>query len=588
MKNNKHKVGNDARKYIAYALVLTILFTLLIPIPTTHAATPLSSLPIGTKIMFGGRQFAVVNPSDGTVVSLKNIINRVFDYDNTQVYNPSDSNNLGYYLNNTYYNTFTAEEKALIKSGTWYTGIETNETATSVTTRIGLLRESEFNAAKAAGIFSNTREYSYWWLITPYSANSSAVRYVDDTANMSINGASNSLGVRPAFRILESTNFEYDIYAGMYYYPGTLGANKTINNLSVGNTIMFHGEAWRVVTPSTGLVVADRIIEKREFDPNNTQLYDPTDSNNLGYYLNNTYYNTFTVEEKALIKDSIWYRGNETNETASSVTTFIGLLRQTEYNSAKTAGIFPSAGGWDIWWLITPYSGDSSYARVAFTDGSVSNYYANQVYGIRPALRILESTVVNEVQTGVYAITPPDTTSPDVTITSNPTSPTNATTITYTFQFSEDVTGFIAGDVGVTNGTRKDGTFTEVDGNTYTIEVDKIADGDQIVTVADGVCEDAASNTNNGATPITVLMTTIVTSPGYSIGTVKGDRKWFKYYLGKDAVSGVTKVMIVAGNGGGTVMQVFDRDDILDENHKYKDGIYYIDPEGKIQKYEIE
>jgi len=580
-----HSRKASVNRIVSYILIMAILITLLTPMPTAHAATALSDLPVGAKIMFGGRQFAVVNPSDGTVVSLKNIERRAFDPDNTQVYNPSDSNNIGYYLNNTYYNTFTAGEKALIKNGTWYTGNETNETASSVTTRIGLLRKSEYVSAKAAGIFpSGDGEYAYWWLITPYSGNVTDVYCLMLESMVNIFNANITLGVRPAFRIVESTNFEYDTYSGMYYYPGTLGNNKAISTLNIGDTVMFHGEAWRVVTPSTGLVVTDRVLEERAFDPDNTNGYNQYDSNNIGYYLNNTYYNTFTAEETALIKNGTWYTGNETNETASSVPAHIGLLRESEYNSAKAAGVFPSGGDDSYWWLITPKLANPAGVRLLYGDGLVYTGTAWDKYSVRPALQILESTIVNEVQTGVYAIIPPDTTPPSLTITSNPETPTNATTITYTFQFSEDVTGFIAGDVGVTNGTRKDATFTEVDGNTYTIEVDKIADGDQIVTVAAGVCEDAASNTNNGATPITVLMTTIVTSPGYSLGTVAGDRKWFKYYLGKDE-NGITKAMLVAGNSGDAVMQTFGRDDILDENHKYKVGIYYIDREGKIKKY---
>ncbi|HAN09513.1 MAG TPA: hypothetical protein DCP90_02755 [Clostridiales bacterium] len=535
--------------------------------------------------MFGGRQFAVVNPSDGTVVSLKNITQMAFDPDNTQVYNPNDSDNIGWYLNNTYFNTFTAEEKTLIKNSIWYTGNDENEMASSLTTHIGLLRISEYNAAKTAGIFPSTGERNLWWLITPDHIDTKGVACVYSYGTQTNYWANNVRGVRPAFRILEDTNFEYDSYSGMYYYSGALGANKTISALNIGDTIMFHGEAWRIITPSTGLVVLDRTIENRVFDPDNTQVYDPSDSNNIGYYLNNAYYDTYTEEEKMLIKNSTWYIGNQTNELSSSVSTHIGLLRETEYNLARTAGIYPSGGENAGSWLITPYSGNTTSVRCY--DGIVGNFLANDALGVRPALQILESIIVNEVQTGVYAITPPDTTPPSLTITSNLESPTTATTLTYTFQFSEDVTGFTAGDVGVINGTRKDETFDEVDGNTYTIEVDKVADGNQIVTVGVGTYQDAAANLNTQEETITVVMTELVTTPGYSLGTVAGDRKWFKYYLGKDA-NGITKAMLVAPKDGDGVMQgTFIRADILDpDTHKFISGqIYYINREGKIELY---
>ncbi|HAN09151.1 MAG TPA: hypothetical protein DCP90_00885 [Clostridiales bacterium] len=475
------------------------------------ATSALSSLPVGARIMFGGRQFAVLNPSDGTVVSLKNITKMAFDPNNTQLYNPSDSNNLGYYLNNTYFNTFTEGEKELIKNSIWYTGNETNETASSVTTYIGLLRETEYNAAKAAGIFLSTGEYGYyWWLITPYSGNGTSVRRVASTGIVGNSSTSNTFGVRPAFKILESTNFEYDTYSGMYYYPGTLGENKTISTLNIGDAIMFHGEAWRVVTPSTGLIVSDRIVDARVFDPDGTQLYNPSDSNNLGYYLNNTYYNTFTAAEKTKIKSSTWYRGNETNETASSVTTYIGLLRETEYNAAKAAGIFPNTGASTYWWLITPYSVDSGCVRVADHVGGVTNGVATSTYGVRSAFQILETAIVNEVQMGVYAI---DTTSPTADITYNPLgSYKTGTAVTITATFNEPVADSPVPRISISGAnTQAAINMTKTSPTVYTY-THTVGAGDGLATVAMGTAKDIAGN-NVTAAPTSGATFTVDNTP---------------------------------------------------------------------------
>ena len=66
--------------------------------------------------------------------------------------------------------------------------------------------------------------------------------------------------------------------------------------------------------------------------------------------------------------------------------------------------------------------------------------------------------------------------------------------ILYTFQFSETVTGFDAADITVVNGTQ--GTFTAVDGDTYTLAVTPLADfqGILAVGVAAGVAFDAAAD----------------------------------------------------------------------------------------------
>ena len=71
--------------------------------------------------------------------------------------------------------------------------------------------------------------------------------------------------------------------------------------------------------------------------------------------------------------------------------------------------------------------------------------------------------------------------------------------ILYTFQFSETVTGFDAADITVVNGTK--GTFTAVDGDTYTLVVTPTAgfQGILAVGVGAGVAFDAAVTPNTAA-----------------------------------------------------------------------------------------
>ena len=71
---------------------------------------------------------------------------------------------------------------------------------------------------------------------------------------------------------------------------------------------------------------------------------------------------------------------------------------------------------------------------------------------------------------------------------------------------------------------------------------------------------------------------------GYIEGTEKQDRKNFRYYIGKDN-NGINKIMLVAGNHGGSVAQTLEKDDVLDINNKFRTGVFYIDREGKIQQY---
>ena len=103
-----------------------------------------------------------------------------------------------------------------------------------------------------------------------------------------------------------------------------------------------------------------------------------------------------------------------------------------------------------------------------------------------------------------------DHSTPTLAITPNGTT-SNASTLTFTFQFSETVTGFVTGDVTVTNGSK--GTFTAVDGDTYTLVVTPTTDGAVTVDVASGVATDAASNGNSSAS---ATVTSDRTAPSFT------------------------------------------------------------------------
>ena len=101
-----------------------------------------------------------------------------------------------------------------------------------------------------------------------------------------------------------------------------------------------------------------------------------------------------------------------------------------------------------------------------------------------------------------------DPTRPAVTITTAVTSPTNLTTIPFTLQFSEQVTGFVIGDITTTAGTIQNLSQTPSPSVTsYTFDVTGLADEDSlVVSIAAGAVADADNNVNNAfsTTPITI------------------------------------------------------------------------------------
>ncbi len=96
-----------------------------------------------------------------------------------------------------------------------------------------------------------------------------------------------------------------------------------------------------------------------------------------------------------------------------------------------------------------------------------------------------------------------DRTAPTVNITADKTTPTNANSIKYTFTFSEEVTGFTADDIQVTNGTK--GEFTG-SGKTYTLVVTNTGTTTQTVKVDANKCTDAAGNVNAASNTVTITV----------------------------------------------------------------------------------
>jgi hypothetical protein len=104
----------------------------------------------------------------------------------------------------------------------------------------------------------------------------------------------------------------------------------------------------------------------------------------------------------------------------------------------------------------------------------------------------------------------PDVTRPTVAITSA-ASGTTPGAFTCTFTFSEDVTGFVVGDI-TCSANAGAGTFNAVSASVYTAVITPTTLDTVTVDVAEGVAEDAAANTNTAATQFSIINTS-VTAP---------------------------------------------------------------------------
>jgi hypothetical protein len=109
-----------------------------------------------------------------------------------------------------------------------------------------------------------------------------------------------------------------------------------------------------------------------------------------------------------------------------------------------------------------------------------------------------------------------DTTRPTCTITCAQTSPTAEATLNYTITFSESVTGFEVADFGITGGSK---SALGGSGAVYTCDVTPTGDAPVVASVAEGVAQDGAGNTNTAATSVSIgIIVTYTYQPDSTTG----------------------------------------------------------------------
>ncbi|MEP2978173.1 MAG: choice-of-anchor D domain-containing protein [Lentilitoribacter sp.] len=95
-----------------------------------------------------------------------------------------------------------------------------------------------------------------------------------------------------------------------------------------------------------------------------------------------------------------------------------------------------------------------------------------------------------------------DTQAPSVSINGAPSAHDNSSAFNVTFEFSEDVTGFVLADITVGNGVASN--FITVDGNTYTANITPSSAANTTIDVASSVAVDGSGNPNTAASQVLV------------------------------------------------------------------------------------
>lgn len=183
----------------------------------------------------------------------------------------------------------------------------------------------------------------------------------------------------------------------------TYAAETPLHDEAPGTVIALLGKQWIILEQMPNgetYILLNAPDCKKAFDPDTTNLYDPSDSNNIAYYLNNTFYNS--LFQKELIANHSWDRisvrgDNKANSTDYGyITCKIGLLSYRE--NEKYGSILP--GNYNCWWWTrTPRAEYSNVEWVVSEYGTLSSYPTSATSGdVRPALYLKSGILIDRNQ----------------------------------------------------------------------------------------------------------------------------------------------------------------------------------------------
>lgn len=284
---------------LSFMLVLTGVLGVSRPASAENPTlVPLSSLTAGNTVKFAGYTWIVLDPGTGYLLMQSSGIYQAFDIPGYQAFNPPNSNNIAYYLNNTFYNSLPSADLPLIQSHSWTTGNETNESSDSVDCRIGLISHNEYN--KYQSIISSSS--GNFWTRTPYSGENSSVWYVNTSGGLYTNTSGNNADARPALyldsdilvsggnggtvtsamgtpviKVVNGVPFSVTIDNTFGTLTGTNTTYGTLTGAASGNGNVISGTLSELSTSTlTYIPLGSGIIEVQAVNPPTTTVQNPS------------------------------------------------------------------------------------------------------------------------------------------------------------------------------------------------------------------------------------------------------------------------------------------------------------------------
>ncbi|MCM0627512.1 hypothetical protein M5J14_23880, partial [Lysinibacillus sp. OL1_EC] len=170
-------------------------------------------------------------------------------------------------------------------------------------------------------------------------------------------------------------------------YRKALNTNGKVKDQIPGTLIKFAGSIWTILEPTTGYLYKNDSVLQRNFDAENYKYFVPTRVTGLAYWLNNGYFDSFAIQDKAAIKTKEWGTGGEGNENGTLVSAKIGLLSFSEKNRYIDQLKILSPPTSEMW--MRTYHGDASKVYTVLpTGGAYLAHATNDKKAVHPTLYI--------------------------------------------------------------------------------------------------------------------------------------------------------------------------------------------------------
>ena len=368
-------------------------------------------------LWYGGHQWRVLEFDNSaktitliTQQPLTSIHSASAVWESEEAYNSSYINS---WLNDYFYNSLDSSVQATIQDSTFNIGIYNNVSEFTITKKVGLLDQTQYERAGSADSFLDIKDY--WWLGNRYS--SSGVRRVGSNGHLSIYSVSGTSGARAVIKISDLTITSGD---------GTLANNYRVSNKATNTSDIQVGEYINVpYNGSDNACGSDKLCTMRIVSKNansvkvvlngllpTTSAWADSASDNIT--TNDTVYtnvlNTFIANiDSTYITIGTFgvgmYEGgnNYTVPTATTITASVGLPTDGEMFSGNDIDLStsntktfvdvatienPTAS--DFYWTMNRYS--SSYVRYVNDDGNLNVNSVSNAYGVRAVLYLKSGT----------------------------------------------------------------------------------------------------------------------------------------------------------------------------------------------------